>query len=61
MNKQELRTLRGQVLLLTGLFAASIVVAGVIAFQRSFFERYLREKYVVLPNAWLNLNNDLLF
>jgi hypothetical protein len=49
MNRQELQTLRGQAVLLAGLFAGSIVVAAVIAGQRGFFERHVREKYAALP------------
>lgn len=49
MNKQELRTLRSQLLLTVGLFAGCIAAAGVMASQRGFFEKYLKEKYAPLP------------
>ena len=49
MNKQELRTLKGQLLLIGGMFAGSIVLAVFIATQRGFFEKYIEEKYGVLP------------
>jgi hypothetical protein len=49
MNKQELRMLKGQILLLTGMFAGSVVLAVFIATQRGFFEKLIEEKYAVLP------------
>lgn len=49
MNKKELRTLKGQLLLLGGMFAGSIVLAVFIAMQRGFFEKFIEEKYGVLP------------
>jgi len=49
MNKQELRTLRGQVLLMSGLFASCIVAAILMASQREFFEKFIAEKYAALP------------
>ncbi len=49
MNKQELRTLRSQLLLTVGLFAGCIAAAAVMASQRGFFEKYLKEKYAPLP------------
>ena len=49
MNKQELRTLKGQLLLLGAMFAGSIALAVFIAMQRGFFEKYIEEKYVALP------------
>jgi hypothetical protein len=49
MNKQELRTLKGQILLLTGMFAGSVVLAVFMATERGFFEKLIEEKYVVLP------------
>jgi hypothetical protein len=49
MNKQELRTLRGQLLLLGAMFAGSIALAVFIATQRGFFEKFIEEKYVALP------------
>ena len=49
MNKQELRTLKGQLLLLGAMFAGSVVLAVFIATQRQFFEKFIEEKYGVLP------------
>jgi hypothetical protein len=49
MNKQELRTLKGQLLLLGAMFAGSLVLAVFIATQREFFEKFIEEKYGVLP------------
>lgn len=49
MNKQELQTLRGQLLLMGALFAGCIVAAIVMASQREFFEKFVEEKYVALP------------
>ena len=49
MNKQELRTLRGQLLLLGGLFASCMVAAALMASQRGFFEKFIKEKYQELP------------
>lgn len=49
MNKQELRTLKGQLLLLGAMLAASILLAIFIAMQRGFFEKFVEEKYAALP------------
>ncbi|MHC4404288.1 MAG: hypothetical protein ACYTG0_31930 [Planctomycetota bacterium] len=49
MNRQELRTLRSQLLLVAGLFAGCIVAGVLMATQRGFFEEYLREEYAPLP------------
>jgi hypothetical protein len=49
MNKQELRTLKGQLLLLGAMFAASILLAIFIATERAFFEKFIEEKYADLP------------
>lgn len=49
MNKQELRTLKGQLLLLGVMFAGSVALAVFIAMQRGFFEKFIEEKYVALP------------
>jgi hypothetical protein len=49
MNKEELKTLRGQLLLLGAMFAASVVLAAVLATERPFFEKFVAEKYGVLP------------
>lgn len=49
MNKQELRTLKGQLLLLGGMFAGSVVLAVFLATQRGFFEKFIEEKYGALP------------
>lgn len=49
MNKQELRTLKGQLLLLGGMFAGSVVLAMLLATQRGFFEKFVEEKYGALP------------
>lgn len=49
MNKQELRTVKGQLLLLGAMFAGSIVLAVFIATQRGFFEKFIEEKYGQLP------------
>jgi hypothetical protein len=51
MNKQELRTLRGQLLLLGAMLAGSVVLAVSIATQRGFFEKFIEEKYAALPAA----------
>jgi hypothetical protein len=48
MNKQELRTLKGQLLLLGAMFAASVVLAALMATERTFFEKFVAEKYGVL-------------
>jgi hypothetical protein len=48
MNKQELRTLKGQLLLLCALFAGSVALAVFIASERAFFEKFIEEKYVAL-------------
>jgi len=49
MNKRELRTLKGQLLLLGAMFAGSITLAVVVASQRPFFEKFIEEKYGQLP------------
>jgi hypothetical protein len=49
MNKRELRTLKGQILLLAGMLAGSVVLAVFIATQRAFFEKFIEEKYAALP------------
>jgi len=49
MNKQELRTLKGQLLLLGAMFLGSAVLALFLATQRGFFEKYIEENYVELP------------
>lgn len=49
MNKRELRTLKGQLLLLGAMFAGSIALAIFVATQRGFFEKFIEEKYGVLP------------
>ena len=49
MNKQDMRTLKGQLLLLGVMLAGSVVLAVVIATQRGFFEKFIEEKYVALP------------
>jgi hypothetical protein len=49
MNKRELRTLKGQLLLLFAMFAGSVLLAVFIATQRGFFEKFIEEKYVALP------------
>ncbi|MDT4895628.1 MAG: hypothetical protein QOH25_705 [Acidobacteriota bacterium] len=49
MNKQELRTLKGQLLLLGMMFAGSVVLAVFVALQRGFFEKFIEEKYAQLP------------
>ncbi|HYG81974.1 MAG TPA: hypothetical protein VD861_16370 [Pyrinomonadaceae bacterium] len=49
MNKEELRTLKGQLLLLGAMFAGSVVLAVVMATQRPFFEKFIAEKYGYLP------------
>jgi hypothetical protein len=51
MNKQELRTLKGQLLLLGAMLAGSVVLAITIATQRGFFEKFIEEKYTALPAA----------
>ena len=45
MNRQELRTLRGQLVLLGGLFAVCAATAVAMASQREFFEQFLYERY----------------
>ncbi len=50
MNRQEIRTLKGQLLLLGAMFAGSVVLAVVLATQRPFFEKFIAEKYGVLPD-----------
>jgi hypothetical protein len=45
MNKRELRTLKGQILLLCAIFAASTALAIFIASERAFFEKFVEEKY----------------
>ena len=55
MNKQELRTLKGQLLLLGAMFAGSVVLAVLIATQRPFFEKFIAEKYGVLPASMKTL------
>jgi hypothetical protein len=55
MNKQELRTLKGQLLLLGAMLAASVVLAIFIAMQRGFFEKFIEEKYGVLPASMKSL------
>jgi hypothetical protein len=49
MNKQELRTLKGQLLLLCAMLAGSVALAAAIATQRGFFEKFIEEKYAPLP------------
>lgn len=49
MNKQDLRTLKGQLLLLGAMLVGSVLLAIVIATQRGFFEKFIEEKYLALP------------
>ena len=49
MNRQEIRTLKGQLLLLGAMFAGSVVLAVVMATQRPFFEKFIAEKYGTIP------------
>ena len=49
MNKQELRTLKGQLFLLGAMFAGSVLLASFIATKRDFFESFVEEKYSALP------------
>jgi len=49
MNKRELRTLKGQLLLLGAMFAGSVALAVLIAAERPFFEKFIEEKYGQLP------------
>lgn len=49
MNRQEIRTLKGQLLLLGAMFAGSVVLAVVMAAQRPFFEKFIAEKYGTVP------------
>ena len=58
MNKRELRTLRGQLWLLTGLLAGSAVLAGVVAGARPWIEQFLQEKYDELPARLQTLAGD---
>jgi hypothetical protein len=51
MNKQELRNLKGQLLLLGVMFAGSVLPAVFIASERRFFEKFIEEKYVALPET----------
>jgi hypothetical protein len=51
MNKQELRTLKGQLLLLGAMFAASVALAVFIASERRFFEKFIEEKYAPAPET----------
>jgi hypothetical protein len=51
MNRQEIRTLKGQLLLFGAMFAGSVVLAVVMATQRPFFEKFIAEKYGVLPES----------
>jgi hypothetical protein len=55
MNKQELRTLKGQLLLLGAMFAGSLVLAIFIAAQRHFFEKFIEEKYGQIPASMKTL------
>jgi hypothetical protein len=49
MNKQEIRTLRGQLVLMAILFVGSLALAVFMAVNRSFFEKYIEEKYGAMP------------
>lgn len=49
MNKEDLRTLRAQLLLVIVMFVGCAGTASLIASQRAFFESRIREKYAVLP------------
>ena len=49
MNKDDLRSLRIQILLIVGMFMGCAVVAGFIATQRSWFESHFKEEYAALP------------
>jgi hypothetical protein len=51
MTKGELRTLRGQFMLLALMFLGSAAGAVVLASQRGFFEKHIDEKYTPLPEA----------
>jgi hypothetical protein len=51
MNKQELHSLKGQLLLLGVMFAASIALAVFISSERRFFERFIEETYVATPET----------
>jgi hypothetical protein len=48
--KARLRTPHGQLQLLAALFATALVLALVVALNRPFFERYVREKYPEPPS-----------
>ncbi|MBI4747633.1 MAG: hypothetical protein HY774_04050 [Acidobacteria bacterium] len=49
LSPDDLRSLTGQLLLIGGLFAGSVVLAAGIATQRTFFEKYRSETYQALP------------
>ncbi|MEW6213196.1 MAG: hypothetical protein AB1631_33170, partial [Acidobacteriota bacterium] len=49
MNKQEIRTLRGQLILMGILFVGSLALAVFMAANRGFFEKYIEEKYGAMP------------
>jgi hypothetical protein len=51
MNKQELRDLKGQLFLLAAMLAGSVALAVFIASERRFFEKFVEEKYVALPET----------
>lgn len=49
LSPDDLRSLTGQLFLIGGLFAGSVVLAAGIATQRKFFEKYRSETYQTLP------------
>jgi hypothetical protein len=51
MNKQEMRRLRMQALLMGGLIGGCVIAAVLTASQRWIFEKYCREKYLDLPGS----------
>jgi hypothetical protein len=58
-DKNEIRTLRGQLLLMALAFGGALVLAMVMAWRSDFFHRFIEEKYRPLPAHLQPLDNDL--
>lgn len=57
-DKNEIRTLRGQLLLMALAFGGALVLAIVIAWRSDFFQRFIEEKYRPLPAHLQPLRDD---
>jgi hypothetical protein len=58
MTNVEIRTLKIQLLLTAGMFAACVAMAAAAVWQRGWFERFMGEKYGPLPTALRDVAAD---